>query len=277
MFEFKKNIQNQRDKRFYKYEDFRDKSFIIIAEPLSILFYKLGFNSTFITLLSGLCSILGGLLLTLDNKLIILLSMIFFVFYYLLDYCDGILARLRNEQSTGGQYLDSIMHIVTELSFVLGLSFGSILKDGRYFLPFAFLSVIASSLTFSRFAMAWMSICMAICEKKQVNNIDTKLVTQNKAKPFILKVIIRLGSLIFHEDYFIFIVPVFFFLNIFYSDFLFLDIRTIILIYGSIVYLPAMILDIMFYKKFKIDKIYSYFSDPNYLPKLPDFIYLKDD
>lgn len=278
----KKLIKDQEKKRFYDYDSFQDRIFIFFANPLSLILYKTGFNAISITLISGFSSIIGGYFLTFENEIVIFAAMIFFIVFYLLDYCDGIVARLRNEQSVGGQYIDSIMHVVTSLSFSTGISVGAVLIDGRKMIPFAILSIIASSLTLSRFSIGWMSIVMKICEDKKQNNNNKKdkrikFISHNYKILFIVKILRRLGSLIFHEDYFIFSVPVIFFFNILYGKNLQIDIRSILIIYGSLIYFPAMLFDILYFSKGKIDSGYLEFKKNDLNPKLPEFIYFKDD
>ena len=277
MVSFKKKFNSQEKKRFYSY-DKRDLFFMLFAKPLSIIFFKLGFTANFITLLSGLCSIIGCFLLTFENQEVIFFGMFFFILFYVLDYCDGIVARLRNEQSIGGQYLDLIMHIVNGVCFATGISLGSIFADGREYIPFAILTIISVSLTLSRFSIGWMTIAMKSCELKKLNKEIGKdrFKNSNIKKSLFIKLLVRLGSFIFHEDYFIFTVTVILFFNIFYNKYLIFDIRTILIIYGAIIYFPAMVMDIIFYSEEKLKKIFVKFNNDNFDYKLPDFIYFKD-
>ena len=277
MVSFKKKFNSQEKKRFYSYDQ-RDLFFMLFAKPLSIIFFKLGFTANFITLLSGLCSIIGCFLLTFENQEVIFFGMFFFILFYVLDYCDGIVARLRNEQSIGGQYLDLIMHIVNGVCFATGISLGSIFVDGREYIPFAILTIISVSLTLSRFSIGWMTIAMKSCELKKLNKEIGKdrFKNSNIKKSLFIKLLVRLGSFIFHEDYFIFTVTVILFFNIFYNKYLIFDIRTILIIYGAIIYFPAMVMDIIFYSEEKLKKIFVKFNNDNFDYKLPDFIYFKD-
>ena len=149
----KKLLEDALNKRFYSYEDIRDTIFLFLAKPISYFLFKLGFTANFVTLISGLFSLIGGLLISLDNKFSMLLGSLFFLAFYLFDYVDGIVARLRNEQSIGGQYIDLIMHLVTVVSFSLGVSIGSINNNGSLMIPLAFVNVIACALNLSRFKL----------------------------------------------------------------------------------------------------------------------------
>ena len=278
MVSYKKQLELQDKKRFYSYTDFRDHLFLFFAKPLSIIFFKLGLKANYVTILSGLSSIIGGLFLTSEKPIYLFSGMIFFIIFYLLDYCDGIVARLRNEQSIGGQYFDLIMHIVNGVSFGMGISLGSILTDGREYIPFAILTVISLSLTLSRFSIGWMAIAMKICEDIKINkNNEDNTISVKQKKPLLLKFLTRFGSILFHEDYFIFTVSLLLFLNIFYGGYLPIDVRTILIIYGAIIYFPAMLLETIFYSDTKLDKIFKKFSrkDKNFL--LPDFIFFNDN
>jgi len=281
---YKNKLAAQEKKRFYKYSsrDYffsRDNFFMFFAKPLSMIFYKLGFTANFITLLSGLFSIIGGLLLTLEKPLLIFFGMFFFISFYLLDYCDGIVARLRNEDNVGGLYMDLIMHIVNGASFAVGISFGSILSDGKEYIPFALLTIISVSLTLNRFSIGWMAIAMRICEDKKANkkNQESELYISKVKKSLFTKGFIRLGSFLFHEDYFIFTVTIILFINIFYNSYYPIDIRTFLIIYGAIIYFPAMLMDIIFYSEKKLKHIFIRFNNENSDYHLPDFIYFKDN
>ena len=272
-----KKINSANDnKRFYPYIDFRDKIFLVFAKPISLLFFKIGINGNTVSLFSGLFALCGGILLASNNKLIMLSGSACFLLFYLLDYVDGMVARYRDEQSIGGQYLDLIMHLIVSISFSLGISIGSINNDGALIIPFAFLTVIASGLTLSRFSIGWMSIIMKLNENKistQLNQSNKNISKIKKTRKFIHKILIRLGSLIFHEDYFIFTLPIILFFNLFLGSKLNIDIRSIIIIFGGVIYFPAIILDVIFYTNNRIDLYYYKTFESSNLPDMPKCIY----
>ena len=280
MIKYKKEIKEAIDLRFYKYEDFRDKTFLILAKPLAYFFYKLGIDANTISLTSGLVAIIGGLLLTSQNRTIIFIGSLCFPIYYLLDYVDGIVARLNKKSSTGGQYLDLIMHQVVEISISFGIFVGALRAEGEYIIPFGILSIIASSFFLSRFTIGWFSIVMKYFEQKsKINGKPIKVNKQIKRKikkNIILSILCRIGSFLFHEDYAIFTLPIVFFANLFLFRYFIFDIRAIIVILGGLVLFPAIILDIIFYANNKIDHNLKNLNDKNLKPKLPDILYFKN-
>ncbi len=273
-----KVIQNSNNLRFYKYEDIRDKIFLIVANPLSYIFFKIGINANTISIVSGFFAILGGILLSSEKNSVAFFGAMCVPIFYLLDYVDGIVARLNKKPSVGGQYLDLIMHQVVTISISIGIFIGALNSDGKIVIPFGILSVLASSLLLSRFAIGWFSIIMKYCEDSSLENVNQhrkKIKNKIKNKNLIILILLRLGSFIFHEDYAIFSLPLLFFLNIFFHHLLFFDVRTFLSIYGGLILFPAIILDIIYYSKYKIDSNYYLFLDKKFKPKLPDFYYFK--
>ena len=278
MSDYKKEINKSIKLRFYKYQDFRDKIFLILANPLAYFFYKIGIDANTLSLTSGLVAIIGGILLTSQNKTIVFFGSLCFPLFYLLDYVDGIVARLNKKNSIGGKYLDLVMHQVVGISISFGIFVGALKAEGEYIIPFGLLSVIASSFFLSRFSIGWFSIIMEFFEQKTKNNSKIiklpKLV--KRKKNIILLILCRLGSLLFHEDYAVFTLPIIFFSNIFLFNYFVFDIRAIITIYGSLILFPAIILDIIFYANNKIDSNFRNLNNKNLKPKLPDILYFKN-
>lgn len=274
MNKIKDNIDNAINQRFYKYIDIRDKLFLVFAKPLAYFLFKLGLKANSVSIISGGFSIIGGILISFNNRFTMFTGSLFFILFYLFDYVDGIVARLRGDQSVGGQYIDLIMHLVTTISFSLGISIGSLKNEGEFMIPFIFLNVIACALNLSRFSVGWMAIIMKFLEnKRSISDESIKLKKLFKKRSIILKIFLRLGSLIFHEDYFIFSLPCILFLNIIFGDQLVFDVRSILLVYGSIFYFPAIVFDILFYADNRIDIYYSKTFQSVELPELPKHIY----
>ena len=278
MSNYKKEINKSIKLRFYKYQDFRDKIFLILANPLAYFFYKIGIDANTLSLTSGLVAIIGGILLTSQNKTIVFFGSLCFPLFYLLDYVDGIVARLNKKNSIGGKYLDLVMHQVVGISISFGIFVGALKAEGEYIIPFGLLSVIASSFFLSRFSIGWFSIVMEFFEQKIKNNgkiIKLPKLVKRK-KNIILLILFRLGSLLFHEDYAVFTLPIIFFSNIFLFNYFVFDIRAIITIYGSLLLFPAIILDIIYYANNKIDSNFRNLNHKNLKPKLPDILYFKN-
>ena len=276
MNKFKNEINKANDFRFYKYEDFRDRIFLVLANPLAYFLYKLKIEANTVTLISGFVAILGGIFLTSQNRIIIFFGALCFPIFYLLDYVDGIVARLNKRSSVGGQYLDLVMHQVVGITISLGIFIGALKSEGEFIIPFGILSVVASSFFLSRFSIGWYSIIMKFFENKIKSNDKKSKLKKQKNKKIIISILSRLGALIFHEDYAIFSLPLIFFSNIFLYKFILFDIRAILTIYGSLVLFPAIILDIIYYANHKIDSNLRNLNDKNLKPKLPDVLYFKN-
>ena len=280
MIKYKKEISRANNLRFYKYEDFRDKIFLVLANPLAYFFYKLGIGANTISLTSGLIAILGGILLTSQNKTTIFLGSLCFPIFYLFDYVDGIVARLNKKSSVGGQYLDLVMHQIVGITISFGIFVGALKAEGDYMIPFGILSVIASSFFLSRFSIGWFSIIMKFFEQKMKSNRKkikkNREIKGNIRKNILLSILCRLGALLFHEDYAIFTLPLIFFANLFLFKYFIFDIRAIITIYGALILFPAITLDIIYYANNKIDSNLENLNDKNLKPKLPDILYFKN-
>lgn len=276
MNKFKYEISKANNSRFYRFEDFRDKIFLVLANPLAYFLYKLKIEANTVSLTSGFVAILGGIFLTSQNKIIIFIGSLCFPIFYLLDYVDGILARLNKKSSVGGQYLDLVMHQVVGITISLGIFVGALNSVGEVIIPFGILSVLASSFLLSRFSIGWFSIVMKFFEIKIKSNSEIIKSKKEKNKKIIISILCRLGSLIFHEDYAIFTLPLIFFSNIFLFKYFIFDIRAIITIYGALVLFPAIILDINYYANNKIDSNLSNINDKNFKPNLPDVLWFKN-
>ena len=101
--------------------------------------------------------------------------------FYLLDYVDGLVARLNKKSSVGGQYLDLVMHQIVGIAISFGIFVGALKAEGEYIIPFGILSVIASSFFLSRFSIGWFSIIMKYFEHKMDKNRN-KINTQKNHK-----------------------------------------------------------------------------------------------
>ncbi len=273
---FKNEIYKTNNSRFYKYEDFRDRIFLVLANPLAYFLYKLKIDANTVSLASGFVAILGGIFLTSQNKIIIFIGALCFPIFYLLDYVDGIVARLNKKSSVGGQYLDLVMHQVVGITISLGIFVGALKSVGEFIIPFGILSVLASSFLLSRFSIGWFSIVMKFFEVKIKSNSEIIKSKKEKNKKIIISILCRLGALLFHEDYAIFTLPLIFFSNIFLFKYFIFDIRAIITIYGALVLFPAIILDIIYYANNKIDSNFRNMNDKNLKPKLPDIFWFKN-
>jgi len=115
---------------------------------------------------------------------------------------------------------------------------------------------------------------MKFLENKNISFDEfTKPKNYKKQRNLLNKIFNRFGAFIFHEDYFIFTLPLILLFNLKFGELLPIDIRSILLIYGSLIYFPVIILDILFYANNRIDLYYSKTFESDLKPNLPKDIY----
>ncbi len=113
-----------------------------ISTPFTWIFVKLGIQPNTITILSFFLCLIGFYFLSLSHFLI---GLSFFLFFNIMDMCDGEIARIRNEVSNEGRYFDRISHYIFVCCFGFGLGLGlSKLYQNEIFilLGFVFTSVL---------------------------------------------------------------------------------------------------------------------------------------
>ena len=126
MFRKIENIENLRKKCQTRPEKVDLKLSKYFYRPVSIyltyIFLKLNFSANTITLISILVTLLGSLLIIFGGISNIVLGLFCFWLFYLLDFCDGEVARYNNANSLSGHFFELIAHyVVNILFFVLWL------------------------------------------------------------------------------------------------------------------------------------------------------------
>src|SRR3990170_4417554 len=114
--------------RFFPYDDWRDKLFVPPSIVLVWIFVNLGWSGNAVSWLSGVVTIIGGVLLASSDTFLVVAGACSFMLFYLLDYVDGGVARFRNEGGIEGQYVDWLMHSISALSISLGIFIGALLN-----------------------------------------------------------------------------------------------------------------------------------------------------
>ena len=244
----KVTYQQVKDKctkgRFFSYGSIQDKIFVPPSIFLVWLFIRLGFSDNGVSVLSGLLAIIGGVLIASNEPMFIFIGSFGYMAFYLLDYVDGGVARYNDKSGAAGQYMDWIMHIVSCVSIMTGLFIGAFSNTGLWLIPFGVLAVVASALSFDRYSFAWFAICMHRQQltSKGTANKPLKEVNNIKKKSSLFKGLSKICTLIFHENYLIFSLPIVAFLNFYIFDFF--DLRVVFIILGGVVYFPVMLYDI---------------------------------
>lgn len=264
--------------RFFPYNNWRDKLFVPPSVFLVWIFVNLGWSGNFVSLLSGVVAIFGGMLIATNDKILILFGACSYMLYYLLDYVDGGVARYKNEGGIEGQYIDWIMHSVSAISISMGIFIGAINNThSLWVMPLGFLFILSSSLQLDRFSLGWWAICMY----RQQNKVNNKAKSENcsllmsnevkKKKIFSFWRIIKIISLIiFHENYAIFVLPILAVLNIFTPSVKFPDFRFVLTVLGGTIYFLSIVHEIVLISSNKkLEKAYNKLFCSTWDPDLP--------
>ena len=109
----------------WKYSPYNCLKARVYIELSSLLVFVLQFtriSPNQVTLIYSFCGLLGGIFLTINNNTSIIIACLIFYFKGVLDWTDGLLARIRNETSSFGHILDAWGSNVGYIFFIGGLS-----------------------------------------------------------------------------------------------------------------------------------------------------------
>jgi len=114
----------------------------VFYRKISIYFTKLllytPISASGVSILSGIIGLPSILFFSFGNYYYSIIGAILLFLWYILDHCDGEIARYRKNSSAKGSYVDEVFGIVLSLAFV-GISFGSYnqLHNSAFFLGFS--------------------------------------------------------------------------------------------------------------------------------------------
>jgi phosphatidylglycerophosphate synthase len=259
--------------RFFLYVDFHDRLFVPPAIFLMWFFLRIGWSGNAVTFLSGAFALAGGIMMSSSDPLMILIGSFGYILFYLLDYVDGGVARMRNQSGIGGQYIDWIMHVVAAVGIVGGLFAGALLASGSWIIPFGILAIVATTLSLDRYAFAWFSICMHYQQQrtKGIAVYSKEISYENRVFTSLNRFFRNLSSAIFHENYAIFLLPCLATLHFFTYSYIDIDFRIIIIIFGGVIYFPVVLYDIWkMAVDGRIDNAYGKLFFANKIPNLPE-------
>jgi hypothetical protein len=115
---------NQKDESWYGKYFVRHFSIYI-----TYVFVKLKIPANLVTILMGLAGLSGTLCLISLNLFYNILGAVLWQFWFIFDCVDGEVARLRNQSSMLGIYLDDLTHIVVNPTFGLALGLHVCLEE----------------------------------------------------------------------------------------------------------------------------------------------------
>lgn len=264
--------------RYFAYDGFHDRIFVPPAMYIVWLSLKIGLSGNGVSWISATVAVTGAFMLTSENDLIVFIGSFGYALWYLLDYADGAVSRLNGKGSVSGQYVDWIMHVISHVAVVAGISVGAMGAAGSWLYPFVILGIIASCLAYSRFSMAWFAICMEQQQRRAKGltvNIEKDLCPPITTNWFVFAYFRKITVLIFHENYLIFWLPIVSCIQ-FFQLFELIDLRVAFTVAAGVLYFPVQILEI--HKLVIGERVesgyYSLFSSDK-IPKLPEEHFFK--
>lgn len=269
---FKEVKRRCREGRFFSYEGVNDKIYSHISVFLVWIFVRLGFSGNAVSVLSGIIVMAGATLMASTDSFYVLIGSFGYVIFYLLDYVDGGVARFNGSSGIGGQYVDWSIHVIASVSYATGVFIGAIAVTGYWILPLGILTVVASALTLDRYALGWFTICMHRQQKLTLKSELEKVTVNNTLeKPSLIFLIFRKGvTLIFHENYIIYVLPALSIAQYFVSV-VGIDFRVILILIGGLIYFPLIMVDILrLAKQGYIDRAYNKLFHETGKPDLPN-------
>lgn len=113
------------------FRDFLSGWYYRLAIYFTWICLRLGMSANQVTLLSGAVACVGGTLIASDNPASVVVGVLCFHVFAILDMSDGEVARYRGQGGLAGHFLDWIMHFVSSSALMLGLLFSSLSRlDG---------------------------------------------------------------------------------------------------------------------------------------------------
>lgn len=215
--------QKCTDSRFFPYDHWLDRTFVPPAIFLTWVFVRLGISGNTVSWISGIFVMVGACGLASNNALIVAAGSLGYIAFYLLDYVDGGVARYNGTAGMSGQYVDWIIHIIASVSTMAGLVAGAYLVTGEWIFPLGILAMVAAALTTGRFSMGWFAVCMER-QQRRAKGSDLDLAPtflHLSRQPSRAYWAIRSATtLLFHENYIIFFLPILAFSQLFLPNYL---------------------------------------------------------
>ncbi len=192
----------------FNYHGFKKRCDLKISIYFTWIFLRLGISANTVTILSGIFCIIGGFLLCSRSIWIVVLGIVFFYIYSLLDHCDGDIARYNRKSSLLGAFLDWYVHFLRDAAMFTGLAIGSFADQPSVFIIICgFLSVLTPIFDKSVVGCGWTVISWNRLERMQKGtetidnpeghdlNSDTATITEEQGKKsinFIMMLVRRL-------------------------------------------------------------------------------------
>jgi len=97
----------------------------VLTAPFTALFIKSGLHPNYITLLGGAVGILAFFLFSMGSKVGFIGGAVLFEAFYILDNCDGEVARARGLSSKFGSWMDTLVDCFIHVLAFIGIGIGA--------------------------------------------------------------------------------------------------------------------------------------------------------
>lgn len=173
--ELRKICQSTRPSIF---SDFLSKFYYKVAIYFTWVCLLFGLSANQVTVFSGVIAFTGGLLLGNSHYLCMLIGVLFFHVFAILDMSDGEVARYHKQGGVAGHYLDWYMHFISSTSFMLGLFLASFDQlTNPFLIIIALIGVVFPILDKSVQTSGWTVICWTRLRDIKNNNSQQELKT----------------------------------------------------------------------------------------------------
>lgn len=258
--------------RFFPHDDWRDGVFVPPSIWLTWLFLRLGWSGNAVSVLSGVVALAGACLMAGRDARLVAIGSFGYMLFYMLDYVDGSVARIREQSGIGGQYVDWTMHAVSAVGIAAGLFAGAMLATGPWIIPLGVLTVVAAALSLDRYSLGWFAICMHY-QQERVKGIPAtgpRKARQARKKRPIHRLFRNASTTFFHENYAIFLLPSLAIAQLALPP-LGVDFRVILIVVGGVFYFPAVLFDIwILASEGRVDDAYIRLFISDEVPRLPE-------
>ena len=192
----------------FNYHGFKKQCDLKVSIYFTWIFLRLGISANTVTILSGIFCIIGGFLLCSRSIWIVVLGIVFFYIYSLLDHCDGDIARYNKKSSLLGFFLDWYVHYLRDAAMFTGLAIGSFADQPSVFIIICgLLSVLTPIFDKSVVGCGWTVISWTRLEGMQKGtetidnlegldlNSDAALITEEQGEKSINLIMILVRKL----------------------------------------------------------------------------------
>jgi len=109
------------------YHDFKTRLEMGLSIYFTWVFIRFGVSANIVTIISGICALIGGILLAFNNIWLLWIGVLFLEFYNILDFSDGEIARYHKSGSIFGWFIDWYMLFIRDAAMFTGLAISAYL------------------------------------------------------------------------------------------------------------------------------------------------------